>query len=35
MVYIDPEHDLVMVVRWIDNKALDDMVKRVLEAFGK
>lgn len=35
MVYIDPEHDLVMVVRWIDNKALDGMVKRVLEAFGK
>jgi CubicO group peptidase (beta-lactamase class C family) len=35
MVYIDNEHDLVMVVRWIDNKALDGMVKRVLEAFVK
>ncbi len=35
MVYVDTEHDLVMVVRWIDNKALDGMVKRVLDAFGK
>ncbi len=35
MVYVDSEHDLVMVVRWIDNKFLDGMVKRVLEAFGK
>jgi Beta-lactamase len=35
MVYVDPEHELVMVVRWIDNKALDGIVKRVLEAFGK
>jgi Beta-lactamase len=33
MVYIDPEHDLVVVARWIDNKALDGLVKRVLEAF--
>ena len=22
MVYVDPEHDLVAVVRWIDNKAV-------------
>jgi hypothetical protein len=35
MVYIDPEHDLVVVARWIENKALDGMVKKVLEAFGK
>ena len=34
MVYIDSEHDLIMVVRWIDNKALDGMVKRVLAAFN-
>lgn len=34
-VYVDPDHELVMVVRWIDNKALDGMVKRVLEAFPK
>jgi hypothetical protein len=35
MVYIDPEHDLVVVARWIDNKSLDGLVKRVLEAFEK
>ncbi|MDJ1473751.1 serine hydrolase domain-containing protein [Xanthocytophaga flava] len=33
MIYVDPEHELVVVARWIDNKALDGMVKRVLDAF--
>lgn len=33
MVYVDAEHDIVLVVRWIDNKALDGMVKRVLTAI--
>jgi hypothetical protein len=35
MVYVDAEHDLVMVVRWIDNKSLDGMVARVLASLGK
>lgn len=35
MVYIDPDHELVMVTRWIANDALDGIVKRVLEAFSK
>ncbi|MCX6216122.1 serine hydrolase [Spirosoma sp.] len=35
MVYVDTEHDLVMVVRWIDTKAMDGIVKRVLDAFQK
>ena len=35
MIYVDSEHELVMVVRWIDNKSLDGMVKRVLAAFDK
>ena len=35
MVYVDAEHELVMVVRWIDTKAMDGMVKRVLAAFTK
>ncbi len=35
IVYVDPEHDLVMVLRWIDSKAQDGVVKRVLDAFGK
>jgi len=33
MVYVDPEHDLVAVVRWIDNKELDGFVKKLLEAL--
>ncbi len=35
MIYIDPQHDLVLVARWIDNKALDGIVKLVLEAVEK
>lgn len=35
IIYVDPEHDLVMVVRWIENNAVDGMVKKVLEAFVK
>ncbi|MFN8346606.1 MAG: serine hydrolase [Spirosomataceae bacterium] len=33
IVFVDPDHELVMVVRWIENNALDGIVKRVLEAF--
>jgi CubicO group peptidase (beta-lactamase class C family) len=32
MIYVDPENDLVAVVRWIDRKALDEFVKRLLAA---
>ncbi len=35
IIYVDPEHDLVMVVRWIDNKSMDGVVKQVLGAFNK
>ena len=35
VVYVDPEHELVMVLRWIDSKAEDGVVKRVLDAFPK
>ena len=31
-IWVDPEHDLVAVVRWIDPAALDGFVKRVLSA---
>jgi len=34
MVYVDPEHDLVAVVRWIDNKATDGFVKRLVAALN-
>jgi CubicO group peptidase (beta-lactamase class C family) len=32
LVYVDPEHDLVVVARWIDQDALDGLVQRVLAA---
>ncbi|HVE78846.1 MAG TPA: serine hydrolase [Gemmatimonadaceae bacterium] len=32
MVFVDPEHDLVVVARWIENAALDGLVRRVLAA---
>jgi CubicO group peptidase (beta-lactamase class C family) len=33
-IYVDTDHELVMVVRWIENNALDGIVKQVLEAFA-
>ena len=33
IIYVDPEHDLVMVVRWIENNAVDEIIKKVLEAL--
>lgn len=30
IIYVDPEHDIVAVVRWIDNKAIDGFLKRLL-----
>lgn len=33
MIMVDPEHDLVAVVRWIDNGALDGFAQRLMAAF--
>lgn len=33
MIYCDPEHDLVIVARWIDDKALFEFAARVLKAL--
>ncbi|WP_412061635.1 serine hydrolase domain-containing protein [Rubrivirga sp. IMCC45206] len=33
LVYVDPEHDLVVVARWIDGSALDGLVARVLASI--
>ncbi|HVS95722.1 MAG TPA: serine hydrolase [Puia sp.] len=33
-IYVDPEHDLVAVVRWISNNAMDGMIRKVLAALG-
>ena len=32
MIWIDPEHDLVAVLRWIDKAAVDGFVKLVLDS---
>ena len=32
-IYVDPEHDLVAVVRWIEGTAMDGMVQHILAAF--
>jgi len=33
IIYVDPEHDLVAVVRWIEGNAIDGFVKRLLDAY--
>jgi CubicO group peptidase (beta-lactamase class C family) len=35
MVYVDQEHDLVAVVRWIDPEAVDGFLKRLLAAVDQ
>ncbi|MEH6304348.1 serine hydrolase [Olivibacter sp. CPCC 100613] len=35
MIYCDPEHDLIIVARWIENKEMNGLVKQVLEAIPK
>jgi CubicO group peptidase (beta-lactamase class C family) len=32
MIWIDPEHDLVTVLRWIDKAKIDDFFSRLLAA---
>lgn len=34
LVYVDPEHDLVVVVRWIENGAVDGFLARVLASVA-
>ena len=34
MIYVDPENDLVAVVRWIDNNAVDGFLKRLIAAVA-
>jgi CubicO group peptidase (beta-lactamase class C family) len=33
MVYVDPEHNLIIVARWIESSALDGLIARVLESI--
>lgn len=32
-IYVDPQHDVVAVVRWVENAAMDGIVKRILESL--
>jgi hypothetical protein len=34
-IYVDPEHDIVAVVRWIENASMDGMVKKILDILKK
>ena len=35
MIYVDPDHELVAVVRWIDTPAMDGFVQRLLAAVER
>jgi CubicO group peptidase (beta-lactamase class C family) len=35
MIYVDTENDLVIVARWIDGKALDGLIDRVIKSIEK
>jgi CubicO group peptidase (beta-lactamase class C family) len=35
IIYIDRKNELIAVVRWIDNGALDGFVSRIIKAIGK
>jgi CubicO group peptidase (beta-lactamase class C family) len=34
IVYVDPEHDVVAVVRWIEGKEIDGFLQRLIAALG-
>jgi hypothetical protein len=35
IVYVDPENDIVAVVRWIENGAVDGFVQRLIAAVNR
>jgi hypothetical protein len=35
LIYCDPENDLVIVTRWIEGRAMDGVVKRVLDSIAR
>lgn len=35
MIYVDREHDLIIVARWIERNALNDLIARVLKSLDK
>ena len=35
VIYVDPEHDLVIVLRWIENSAIDGFIQKINAAVVK
>ena len=35
LIYVDRQHDLVAVVRWLENNAMDGVIKRILESLNR
>ena len=35
LIYVDPDHELVAVIRWIESSGMDGMVQRILAAWRK
>ena len=35
MIYIDPEHDIVAVVRWIDSAQRNGFIERLMAAVAE
>jgi CubicO group peptidase (beta-lactamase class C family) len=33
IIYVDPDHDLVMVVRWIEPNAINEMIGKIMDAM--
>src|SRR3984893_10329574 len=33
IIYVDRDHDLIVVIRWIESKAVNEMIKKVLEGL--
>lgn len=33
LVYVDPEHELVAVIRWIDGRSQDAVIAKIIEAL--
>jgi CubicO group peptidase (beta-lactamase class C family) len=33
MIYVDPEHDLVVVARWIENNKIDEFIQKLYASF--
>jgi CubicO group peptidase (beta-lactamase class C family) len=33
IIYVDPQNDLVVVARWVENKAVEGLVRRVLASL--